>query len=115
MTDTGNLLKDPISGKSVIVTDIKFTSPILPDSIRQAILYDKIEYLDSLPLTYSGKIRLIPSKSISGDRLLIGLIPDKIIVHSSSGDFETPAIFAPAKIHDLPDGYTAIIPGNLNK
>lgn len=114
IVDTGNMLRDPLGGKAVIVTDIDATLPILPDSIRQAILSDKIEYLNNLSSMYSGRIRLIPSQSVTGERLLIGLIPDKIIISNNRGCTDVAAIFAPAKLNALPDNCTAIVPGELN-
>lgn len=114
MTDTGNMLRDPIGGKAVIVTDIRSTLPLLPDAIRQAVISENIQQLHTIPPAYSGKIRLIPTRSVSGECLLIGLIPDKIIIHNNKGATNVSAIFAPAKLHDLPGDCTAIIPGELN-
>ena len=115
MTDTGNMLRDPILGKPVIVTDICTTAPILPTAIHQAVTQNKIEYLSDLPPQYSGKVRLISGKSVSGDCLLIGLVPDKIVIYNSRGAINISALFAPTKLHNLPDHCTAIIPGELNK
>lgn len=114
MTDTGNILRDPASGKSVIITDVRATLPILPDAVRQAVVSGDVEHLGNLPPNYSGRIRLIPSETISGRRLLIGLVPDKILIHNEHGSSDVPAIFAPATLPELPNDCTAIIPGDLN-
>lgn len=113
ITDTGNMLKDPSSGRSVIITDIDTTRALLPDSLYQAISAGKTEYLCTLPPKYYKRIRIIPSSTISGNHLLIGIIPDKILLHTKSGVLDVPAIFAPAHLSDLPDECTAIIPDNL--
>lgn len=115
ITDTGNMLKDPTSGKSVIITDIKATRSLLPDSLYNVISIGKIESLCTLPPKYYKRIRIIPSSTISGNHLLIGIIPDRVFLHTHSGISDVSAIFAPAHIKDLPQECTAIIPDNLYK
>lgn len=114
ITDTGNVLRDPSSGKPVIITDIASTLPILPDAVREAVISGKLERLPSLPPRYAKCIRLIPSVSVSGSRLMIGITPDKIILTGEQGESDVSAIFAPLKITSLPEGCSAIIPGELN-
>ena len=115
LSDTGNIVKDPSSGKSVIITDLEKTLPLLPEILQNAIKTNNTEYLCSLPLKYSKRIRLIPSQTISGNRLLIGIIPDQILLHTDDGVLDVSAIFAPVSLYDLPLNCNAIIPGNLYK
>ena len=114
MTDTGNILRDPASGKPVIITDITRTLPILPDEVRDAVLSGSLESLPELPARYASRVRIIPSTSVSGSKLIIGVEPDKIILSGESGEKDVAAIFAPVKINSLPEGCSAIIPGELN-
>lgn len=114
MTDTGNVLRDPASGKPVIITDIRATLPILPAEVVEAVVSGKLDSIPSLPARYAGRIRIIPSVTISGSRLIIGIVPDKIILSGEHGDKDVTAIFAPVKISSLPEGCAAIIPGELN-
>lgn len=113
LTDTGNIVKDPTSGKSVIITDINTTLPLLPEPLRQAISTGNMEHLCSLPPKYSKRIRLIPSQTISGSHLLIGIIPDQVLLHTNLGISDVSAIFAPTPLSDLPLDCNAIIPGDL--
>jgi len=81
ITDTGNILRDPASGKPVIITDIKATLPILPDIIKESVLSGSIELISETPPQYAGRIRIIPCSSISGNKLILGIVPDKIVIH----------------------------------
>ena len=114
ITDTGNLLHDPASGKPVVITDIKDTLPILPDIIKESVLSGNIELISELPSQYMNKIRIIPCSSISGEKLILGIVPDKIIIHNEKGENNVSALFAPINITSLPKGCNAIIPGELN-
>ena len=113
LADTGNIVKDPTSGKSVIITDMTATLPLLPEPLRQAINTGNTTNLCSLPPKYSKRIRLIPSQTISGSHLLIGIIPDQILLHTNTGVSDVSAIFAPTPLSDLPLNCNAIIPGDL--
>lgn len=113
MTDTGNILKDPTSGKSVIITDTDTTLSLLPEELYRIVSGGNIEQLCLLPPKYYKRVRIIPSNTVSGHNLLIGIIPDKILLHTNSGVLDVSAIFAPAKLTDLPENCNAIIPCDL--
>ena len=115
ITDTGNILHDPASGKPVIITDIISTLPILPDIIKESILSGNIDLISNIPPKYMRKIRIIPCNSISGSKLIIGIVPDRIIIHNENTKNDVSAIFAPVNIPGgFPKGCNAIIPGELN-
>lgn len=114
MTDTGNVLRDPASGKPVIITDIKSTLPILPDPLRRAAMAGRVDYLANIPTKYSNRVRIIPSVTVSGSRLLLGVVPDKIILSGERGESDVSALFAPMPLTSMPEGCNAIIPGELN-
>lgn len=115
ITDTGNILHDPTSGKPVIITDIISTLPLLPDIIKESILSGNIDLISNIPPQYMRKIRIIPCNSISGSKIIIGIVPDKIILHTEKQKKDVSAIFAPVNIPGgFPKGCNAIIPGELN-
>jgi len=97
LVDTGNLLKDPLSGSPVILVSAK-----------------SIEYL--YPVLHSGnigentKLRLIPSGSVGGEKLLYGIIPDEVKVDGI-------VCRAVLVVEDIPEnhygGYGALCPGSL--
>lgn len=113
VTDSGNLLRDPITGRAVIITDTHSTLPLLPPGVREAVVSGRLEQLEHIPESYAGRIRLIPGKTVAGSRLLVALLPDSITLHTSRGAVEVAAVFAPAELPALPDGCSAVIPGEL--
>ncbi len=114
MTDTGNILRDPASGKPVIITDIKATLPILPEEVSRAVLMGSVDPITEIPAKYSTRIKIIPSVSVSGSKLLLGIVPDRIILSGEHGDIDVAALFAPLSVPKMPEGCGAIIPGELN-
>lgn len=114
MVDTGNIVHDPISGKPIIIVNAHDVISIIPPQIKDAILSGCVQQLENIPSQYIGKVRLIPGESVSGHCLLIGLVPDKIIISNEKKSAEVSALFAPAVLNSLPHGCSAIIPGDLH-
>ena len=90
LCDSGNLLKDPLSDKDVILV------------AKDTNIAIKIESLDDI---YK---RFIPFQDISQKGMLKGVIPQKILIE----DKEVSAIVAPAK-QDSFGNTDALIPASL--
>ncbi len=103
LVDSGNLLTEPISGLPVIVVDRAKASAILPS---------ELDFLASpnrqTPRSTSLRLRLIPCTTASGESMLYGFIPKRILV---AGQPKAACI----AIGDLPPNvdFSAIIPANL--
>ena len=80
MTDTGNLLSDPISGRQVILIQKGAFLPLIPDSLIPIFESDDLTALSEVEGALLTSIRLIPSVSLGGDKLLIAYIPNKITI-----------------------------------
>lgn len=81
MIDTGNLLKEPITGKSVVVVEKEELYELLPKSILEEsenIINGKSEIEN---IEYAEKLKLIPFTSLGKENgLLLGFKIDSIIV-----------------------------------
>lgn len=88
--DSGNLLKEPLSGKSVILV-VRFSQ-------FGKVIENEKEF----------KKRYIPYSTVNGEGILKGIVPDKVFVNNN----EVTAIIAPIeqKIHD---DFEAIVPSSL--
>lgn len=75
--DSGNLLKEPISGRPVIITGYNTVRPVLPPELLNAF---KTQDTTKLDADIQTKIRLIPVSSVGGSKLLFGFIPQSITV-----------------------------------
>ena len=70
LSDTGNLLTEPISNLPVIIVDKNFIKPLFPSGIPDC----------ENPYSQKAKIRLIPYSSIGcRSSIMTGFIPDKIV------------------------------------
>lgn len=84
MIDTGNLLKDPITGSNVIVAESKILENVIPIEVLQNInnmLNTKSEEMNDMDNEYIARLRLIPFSSLGKQNgMLVGFKPDNIIV-----------------------------------
>lgn len=113
MTDNGNLLREPISGRPCIVADVKALSPILPTELAEAARRRNPQELERLPLRCVKQIRLIPTHTASGEGLLFGLRPDCVRVEGKTGIREVDALIALADLGHSAGGNEALLPSAL--
>lgn len=84
MIDTGNLLKDPITGNNVIVVESEKLEEIIPKDILKNIehliagqLQEEREEMQE----YLARVRVIPFSSLGKQNgMLVGFKPDKIVI-----------------------------------
>lgn len=123
MTDTGNMLKDPISGKSVIVIDSAILLPLLSEACIGCALKGDIGGV--MNESEGHKVRLVPINTASGSSVICAFVPEKITVcsldkngKSKENKTDIDALFAPAvlKLSNVKkaEGCSALIPGDIN-
>ena len=76
LVDTGNLLRDPLSGRPVICVARRALSPILPTRLAEALESGDVEGLAHT--ADAGRFRIIPAGTATGRGLLNGFLPDEI-------------------------------------
>lgn len=103
LVDSGNLLTEPLSGKEVILVSPEKLADILPKPLKGLTVND----IPSLDSASARRVRLIPAKGIGNAELLIGLVPDRIMIDGR----ETDAIAATAD-SDF-GGLDGIIPSSV--
>lgn len=78
LIDTGNMLKDPFSGKTVMIAEASVLAPLFDFDINAVT--GNSDDLSSLPPGF----RLIPFSSIGkNDGILAAFVPEKIIINNS--------------------------------
>jgi stage II sporulation protein GA (sporulation sigma-E factor processing peptidase) len=98
MVDTGNLLCDPVSGRSVIVAELDALAPLLPPAlVRACESGDFSAYLSSHER--AKRIRLIPAGSVGGDALLLAIVPDRVRLTVGNESFVSNHLIAPKHLH----------------
>lgn len=117
LIDTGNDLREPLSGLPVIVADYKALRPLLPEYLRKAFEntdnHDPAFILHELSVKENGgwlkRLRLIPFASI-GERngLLLGFRPDLLIFEGGSKK-QTNEVFVCIYPQNLGNGCQAVV------
>ncbi len=80
LVDSGNLLTDPFTGKSVIVISHNRSSEIFTEEEKEFFLSDIVT---TVPKTLEGTVKYIPASGLSGDILLKALSVDRVTVGNS--------------------------------
>ena len=113
MTDSGNLLCEPISGRRCIVADAEKLSSVLPPEIISAARKRSAMSVAKLSARYAKRVCIIPTRTATGEGTLIGVRVDKISIADKGGRRELDAIVGPADINRSADGSDALIPSEL--
>ena len=101
LSDSGNLLRDPIGGKAVIVLDRDKAEHTFPLLFRRE---------SELPPELAVRVRMIPVKTASGSGLLTAVRPDKITLTCDGEEREIEALIASSKEKISDGGADAVIP-----
>ncbi len=110
--DSGNHLLDPLSGRPCIVLNAKALGDIIPHDI---VSFSKGHELDPVKLSAKNlrRIRLVPTRSIGGERLLVGYIPDRVTIGRGSEARSVDALVVlDMGEHDF-SGCNALLPASL--
>ncbi len=109
--DSGNLVRDPVSGKSVVVADLASMQKALPDELIRAVRRKDASLLASLPPESARRLRLVPSRTATGGGMLFAMTPDRLTV-SLQGEppHDVEALFAPVELMASAGGFQALIP-----
>ena len=102
MVDTGNLLRDPMSGRCVIVADRKKLAAVLPKDFPKAG-----ETCGDHGL--AGRLRIIPTQTATGSGFLTAIVPDRLTVIEKNERRESDYLIAPIDLGEGARGFDALI------
>ena len=115
LVDSGNLLKDPLSGKPVILVRRRDIVSIIPSDVLTA--FDENFDESKMPLHLRRKIRIILAGSVGGQRMLFGYLPDDIYLYGREREKNRYAVDAMIAVADEATddfaGYGGIVPALL--
>ena len=112
INDSGNLLKDVITGKSVIPVSKKIAASIFSQGMADIFESPAVlDLIDCIQPQYAARIRFIPSTTAVGKGLIVAIVPDKVEIKNESGTtFTVDALVAPLEL----DGeIEALVPDEL--
>ncbi len=116
LSDSGNLVRDPLSGKSIVLIDRNTLAGITDISVFDNFLLGE---MPSQGIHIRG-MRIIPINTASGRSSLCAAIPDKLCAKLTTKKNKTvtkelDALIAPSDIGKSADGCQAIIPSEILK
>jgi len=105
--DSGNLLREPFSGKAVIVTSLSQCLPLLPPDAAEIIAAESMPHLcfERLCRMYPRIFSLIPYSTAGGSGLMLCIRPQKVITDGKKDD----RVIGISPEEITADGCTAII------
>lgn len=108
MVDSGNLCRDPISGRSVIVADLEILAPVLPPALFRAC--QSGIYTDWLSTYENSRItRPIPAHTAKGEVMLLAIVPESLKITLNGETYEGDYLIAPAPLGKHARGFDALI------
>lgn len=112
MVDSGNLLRDPMSGRVVICAESATLSPILSPALRQVMGGAALHHATLSP-SESKRIRVIPTATATGSGLLYGFVPDRVSL-TNEGDTHKREVDTLVAMTQIPTkGVEALVPSEL--
>lgn len=108
MCDSGNLLRDSVSGRAVIVADNRHTSSFFKK--RKEITAKDAITLDG---DIRRRIALIPCSTANGSGTMVAFRPQKVIVRTDRREKEVDALIGFAEIKCAAPDCSALIPPEL--
>ena len=106
LVDSGNLTYEPISGKTVAFVSVEKCKKIIDDSLYLAL--NNNSNIDEIPICILSKIRMIPTRSVSGERVFYATKFKKVTVKIGKTKKDIDVYIALVK-EDYLSGYDAII------
>lgn len=94
MSDSGNMLKDPIGGKDVVIIDRKKGSQLVPSLASGDF--------SSLPESVAKTLRLIPVRTAAGEGMLAAFCPDEVTLEFEGDTKQIDVLIALSK-EDMKD------------
>jgi stage II sporulation protein GA (sporulation sigma-E factor processing peptidase) len=110
MVDSGNLLRDPMSGRTVICAEAAALREIISPPLAAVMGGISPDSVD-LPSADARRVRVIPTETATGAGMLYGFLPDRLILADGKEEREVDAIVAFASVPT--DGVDALIPSEL--
>ncbi len=109
IVDSGNLLRDPISGRACIVVDADSVCGVIPREVIRISQSEEFSKICTSELSVMKKIRLLCVHTATGEKMLVGFRADKVIIDTGKKSYETDVFLVLSKL----DSAEALVPSQL--
>lgn len=113
MTDSGNLLCEPISNLPCIVADASALERLLPTDLLRVAKSRDMSGVDRIRDIHKRNLRMIPTSTASGEGMLVGIRMERISIKLDGREYEVDAILAVSDRLVGADGCNALLPPSL--
>ncbi len=116
LADSGNLLRDPASGKPALVISRGAAGRLLPEEAVSASLSDDpASAAKTLPADVLCRVRLLPVSNVYGRGMLLGYRPDSVTVSDGSGGGrDVDCILAVSSGKEAFGGFDGVLPAEFS-
>ena len=111
LCDSGNMLREPISGKLCIIVSRAAIEKLLPPRVSCAISGDS-KRIDAETCLRLG-LRVVPTATATGEGMLFALRPDAVSVDDGGESYSVDALLAFSALNGFCDGAEALFPTEL--
>lgn len=109
--DTGNNLTDGLTGRPVAVAELSSIAPLF--GFNELDFFKRGDFVN-VPKGLKKYIRVIPCGTVTGDKILIGFLPDKMIIKTKAKSYVTDYCVIGVVDKEISDGeYKALLNENL--
>lgn len=112
IVDTANLLRDPISGRPVVILAQDAASEWLPSLFPRAPRAPAA-LLSSLPTALARHARLLPTSTVTGEGLMLALLPDTALLDAGRGAHPVELLVSAAPLEGISSECEALLPVSL--
>ena len=111
LCDSGNMLRDPISGKLCVIASVDALKGVLPTDMINAVR-DRGKSIGALSAAVVG-MRVIPVRTAAGESMMFAVNPEGIVVEDGESKYRVDALLALSDIGEIADGAEALLPSEL--
>lgn len=94
LTDSGNLLTDPVSGRPVIVASADAVRDLFDEKTFEILKNGDVSKLTEADRSLRNRLRLIPKNTLNENKILTGFVPDSLIITNGNESKERDAVIA---------------------
>lgn len=113
MCDSGNLMRDAVSGRACVIADVKSVRGVIPDEILRIAESGDYGAMSGLGEELLKRTRLIPSKTVNGEGITVAFLPHSVTVEYKNSKKEVDVYVVLADIGNTADGSRALLPSEL--
>lgn len=100
LTDSGNLLTDPVSGRPVIIVSAEAVKSLFDEKTFEILKNGEVAKLPEVDRNIRSRLRLIPKNTLNEKKILTGFIPDSLIITNGKESKERDVVVAISDISE---------------